>query len=418
MAPTANRPQRLTWPAAVSPPGPDCRAAVGWSWVREQFQLRTDQAQFSAYVLAPHPAPVRSAIAEHRANLDQDPIGYHRAHDAAFDLATRKSAAACLGASYRDIAVTGSATAGLAMLYNGMRIRADQEVLTTVHDFYSTKESLRLRSIRSGISIRTIALYTDPAAAQIDQMLDTIAANIQPNTRCVALTWVHSGTGVTIPIREIADHITEINSNRSPEDRILLCVDAVHACGLLSINFADIGCDFLVTSGHKWLFGARGTGLIIGRPEAWRQIDPTIPNFTWITEPPPPASPPGYIQTPGGYHAFEHRWALEHAFEFQQTIGRTAIQERTLSQTAQLLDGLRRLPHVRLLTPYAPGLFAGIVCFTVNGTSPADTVQALREGFDIIATTTPYATTAVRVGPSIVTSPAEVDQLLAAVATL
>jgi selenocysteine lyase/cysteine desulfurase len=67
---------------------------------------------------------------------------------------------------------------------------------------------------------------------------------------------------------------------------------------------------------------------------------------------------------------------------------------------------------VRLVTPAGEDLSAGIVCFDVDGTEPGAVVgQLASAGF--AASVTPYADEHVRVGPSIVTTPDEVDALVA-----
>ena len=85
---------------------------------------------------------------------------------------------------------------------------------------------------------------------------------------------------------------------------------------------AELGCDFLVSGCHKWLFGPRGTGLVWGRAEAWAAVDAGDPAFAAAASAPgwgsAPTGPPGPAATPGGYHSFEHRWALAEAFEFRR----------------------------------------------------------------------------------------------------
>ena len=44
----------------------------------------------------------------------------------------------------RSLALTDSTTMGLGLLYGGLRLAPDEEVLTTEHDFYATHEALRL----------------------------------------------------------------------------------------------------------------------------------------------------------------------------------------------------------------------------------------------------------------------------------
>ena len=52
--------------------------------------------------------------------------------------------------------------------------------------------------------------------------------------------------------------------DRDAADRILLCVDGVHGFGAVDVDLPDLGCDFLATGTHKWLFGPRGTGIAVG----------------------------------------------------------------------------------------------------------------------------------------------------------
>jgi selenocysteine lyase/cysteine desulfurase len=62
-------------------------------------------------------------------------------------------------------------------------------------------------------------------------------------------------------------------------------------------------------------------------------------------------------------------------------------------------------------------LSAGIVCFEVDGYAPNEVVGRLADA-KVIASVTPYDQPLVRLGPSIVTTPAQVDQALAAVRAL
>ena len=100
-------------------------------------------------------------------------------------------------------------------------------------------------------------------------MTDAIATAIQPATRVVAITWVHSGTGVKTPVRAIADAVAAANAKRTAAERILLCVDGVHGFGVEDATVADLGCDFFAAGTHKWMFGPRGTGVLWGRAELW-----------------------------------------------------------------------------------------------------------------------------------------------------
>jgi selenocysteine lyase/cysteine desulfurase len=236
---------------------------------------------------------------------------------------------------------------------------------------------------------------------------------------------VHSSTGVKLPVLAIADALGERDAELGKR-RTLLCVDAVHGFGVEPEPPGELGCDFLVSGCHKWLFGPRGTGIVWGRAEAWEEVNPTIPSFTdpasfgaWLLGSEEAAPTTAVAFTPGGYQAFEHRWALTAAFAFRQEIGRDRAAERTHVLARRLKDGLAEIPGVVLRTPSAESLSAGLVCCDVPaGTDPEAFVQRLLEEHGVVASLTPYAARYLRFGLSIANSEEEVDRAVEGVRTL
>jgi len=397
--------------------------SASWEEDRDNFNLEHGLVHMAGFFLASHPKPVREAIEAYRRALDANPIEYWFANIAQSEAAVAAAAAHYLGVDPGDIALTDSTTMGLGLLYSGLKLRANQEILTTTHDHYSTETSLRLRAERTGASVRRIPLYSDAAAKSADEIVNNVAKSITSQTRVLAVTGVHSCTGVKLPIRAIADALKPINSSRDEQDRVLLCVDGVHGLGVDGTELPDLGCDFFIAGCHKWMFGPRGTGLVWGKPSAWLAATATIPTFDdanyemWMGLRPQAPIPVGSWMSPGGFHSFEHRWALDRAFQFHQTIGKPRIAERIHSLNRQLKEGLAKMPNIKLYTPIEDELSAGIVCFDVQGKPAQQVVDELRKK-KIVASVTPYKTLYARLSPGLLNSPAEVETVLAAVREL
>jgi isopenicillin-N epimerase len=398
-------------------------ATSSWAGVRAQFELDSKRRHFSAFLLAPHPRPVREAIDRHRRGLDANPAEYIHEHQMELEGSVVAAAASFLGGRPSDFALTDSTTMGLALLYNGIALRAGQEVLTTDHDFFSTHESLRLRALRSGATVRKVRLYDDGAHASEDEIVSRLIDAVRPSTRVVALTWVHSGTGVKLPIAAIGAALAERRGG-ALDSRPLLCVDAVHALGAEEMSLDALGCDFLVAGCHKWLFGPRGTGIVWASDEAWRRCDATIPSFSdndeflaWLEQRAPREGTSAQRMTPGGFHSFEHRWALAQAFDFQRSIGMQQVARRTRQLAGRLKEGLAQISGVRLHTPAAEELSAGLVCFEVGDQRPDKVVEALGPK-GIVATVTPYAAEYVRLGTTVLVSEDDVDAAVRGIAEL
>jgi len=387
---------------------PDLRS---WSAVRAQFTLDARRIHLASFLLAAHPRTVREAIERHRRALDRDAVTYLHSNEGRLTEDARATAGRFLGVPADEVALTDSTTMGLGLLYTRLALEPGAEVVTTEHDFYATHEALRL----SGARVRRVRLYEDPRRASVDEMVTRLRGGISDRTRVVALTWVHSSTGVKIPLRAIADAL--------PED-VLVCVDGVHGFGCEATSVRDLRCDAFVSGCHKWLYGPRGTGVFWANRRVRELLRAAIPSFddgasygAWLSGTPPGGIPDGARLTPGGFHSFEHRWALPEAFRFHEAIGRTRIEGRVRALARRLQARLSEVDGVRLRTPSSGSVSAGLVCFEVAGRDPAVVVRRLAAR-RIVASVTPYAQRYVRLGPGIVNTPADVDAAVRAIAAL
>ncbi len=395
--------------AACAADGADAARTVR-NGLRDLFRLDPDHVHLAGLLLASHPEPVREAIAAHRRALDRNPAAvlHDRYNEIQEDV--RAEAADYLRVDAEGIALTDSTTMGLSFLYGDVRIRSDQEFLTTEHDHYATHASVEVGARRTGASVRRVALYERSARATADEVVGRLLEAIRMETRVVAVTWVQSDTGLKLPLHRVADGLAERNRDRDPEDRALLCVDGVHGLGVEDEGPEALGCDFFAAGTHKWLLGPRGTGILWGRPEVREAVSPTIPTFT-------PGRSWGERMTPGGFKAFEHLWALGEAFAFHRGLGRGEVRDHIHALAERCKRGLEAMGHVRLHTPMDAALSAGIVCFEVDGRTPAQVVEGLGER-GVVASVTPYDRPYARLAPALWNDEEEIDRALAAVEAL
>lgn len=135
--------------------------------------------------------------------------------------------------------------------------------------------------------------------------------------------------------------------------------------------------------------------------------------------PTPQQMPPAALSTPGGFHSFEHRWALDEAFKFHQAIGKSRVAARIHSLNTMAKTAMRGMPKVRVHTPISEQLSAGIIAFEIAGLSPRQVVGRLHQQ-RIMASVTPgfYNPSLARIAPSLLTLEEDVEQTLRAIAAL
>src|SRR5215471_15185468 len=400
-----------------------------WESVRREFELAPDYIHLALFFLAYHSRPVRQAIEQYREKIDANP--FIAVDSAVFEsgngnvpLQVCRAIASYIGGDSQDIALTQNTTTGLSLIYHGLPLRQGDEILTTTHDHFVHHESIRLATGRCGATWRKIPLFDSYNSISPDEIAERIRKAIGPKTRAVGVTWVHSSSGVRLPIARIAQGLAEVNAGREEKDRVLLIVDGVHGLGVEDPKITALGCDAFAAGTHKWMFGPRGTGFAWAKPAVWARMRPAIPSFSspdlfeaWEQEHEPRSPARAAWFSPGGFQAFEHCWALSEAIRFHQNIGPARITARIHELNGQMKEGLARMPHVQLYTPRDENLSAGIVCFDVKGMKPEEVVKRLL-GQRIVASTTPYRVSYARVACSIINTPQEVEMVLRAIRNL
>ena len=125
--------ERLSESSVALPGFPDT-ADPDWSVVREAFSLPDDLIYMNNGSLGPSPGFVKWRTLGAWDRLEQDPVheGFGPMLAAADEV--RSKAAAFLGCSVDEIAITRNTTEGMNMIAQGARLQPGDRVLTTNHE--------------------------------------------------------------------------------------------------------------------------------------------------------------------------------------------------------------------------------------------------------------------------------------------
>ena len=157
-----------------------------------------------------------------------------------------------ISAPAEDIILANSASYGLHLIANGFPWSAGDEVLVMRGDFPS--DILPWLGLeRRGVTVRLLS----PRGRVLEP--DEIAAAIQPSTRLLCLTWVHSLSGWAIDLEAIG----ALCRARG----VAFVVNGAQAVGVRPIDVSGAPIDVLVSVGWKWLLGPYATGFCWVRPE-------------------------------------------------------------------------------------------------------------------------------------------------------
>lgn len=193
---------------------------------------------------------------------------------------------------------------------------------------------------------------------------------IDETTKVVAFTHVSNVTGAISPVEQIVSAARAAGA--------ITVLDACQSVPHLPFNFAELGVDFAVFSGHKML-GPTGVGGLLGRTDLLEAMPPFLTGGSMVQvvtmEQSTFAGPPTRFEA--GTQMVTQIVGLTAAAEYLAEIGMEQIAAHETELAAHLLAGMRTIPGVRILGPTSTSDRIGTIAFDVDGVHPHDVGQIL-----------------------------------------
>ncbi len=169
-----------------------------------------------------------------------------------------------VGAPASDIALTSGTTRGISDLALCLPWQAGERVVLFEGEFPANVSPWQNAAQLFGLQLEFVPMAR--AVEDEDSFLAPLAKLLQQGARLVAVSAVQFQTGLRMPLGRIAELCAHYGAE--------LCVDAIQACGVVPLDVAALGVDYLVTGAHKWLLGPEGVGFTYARPERARRLLP------------------------------------------------------------------------------------------------------------------------------------------------
>ena len=209
------------------------------------------------------PRPVFDATVAAMAAVERDPAGETYGPGIGRLDQVRAKGARLLNCQPDDIVLTSSATAGMFLIAQGLDFRPGDRILTTDHEHPAGRLGWEWVARRHGITIDTLKI--SPAATDPRGIIEQFAAAVRPETRVISFSHILFTTGVKLPAEEICALAREAGC--------LAIVDGAQSAGAMPVDVTAMGCHAYSASGHKWLMGPKGTGLLYLHAELGGQLD-------------------------------------------------------------------------------------------------------------------------------------------------
>ena len=219
--------------------------------MREGFLLDPEVAYFNHGGYGACPVEVFEEYQRRQLELERDPTAFFTR---VFEEATyeaRAALAAFVGARTEDLVFAANATSALNAVIRSLRIRPNEEILTTKHEYGAILRTLGF--------IRANVVLVEP---------DELIANIGIRTRAVVVSHITSPTALVLPVEDVCEAARKAG--------VLSIVDGAHVPGHLALDVEAVGADVYAGNCHKWLCAPKGCGFLWARPEHQDWIEPLV----------------------------------------------------------------------------------------------------------------------------------------------
>lgn len=331
--------------------------------------------------------------------LESDPVAmtYYQTPNTVLSAAerVRERAAGLLGCDPDELLITRCTTDAMNTVAQGVRLAAGDRILTTDQEHHGGSLCWAYQAQRHGAVIDRVAIAFDEYDGSA--IVQRFAKAITPTTRVISVSHVITSTGLRMPVEEI----TALARERG----ILCVIDGAQAVGAMPVNVKALGCHAYATSGHKWLMGPKGTGLLYVSRDAGAAIQP----IQW-------QDGHRYGAESAGVGPLPLAIGLGAAIQRMQEIGMSEVERHGLALRNQAYAGLQRIARLRVIgPPPGPRASAMVSCVLPDAIDSKALRDTLREKHGIIVKMIEKQWfNGIRLSPHVLNSATDIDAALRA----
>jgi selenocysteine lyase/cysteine desulfurase len=233
-----------------------------------EFLVEPGLAHLNTGTFGLMPRHVRERVAWATRLFESNPVlqGYKDAPDTVRGVAeaTRARCAELLGCSADEVLVTHGTADALGQVASSIDFPTGSRVLTSGAEHDSGVLCWRWLARRRGGFVDVVPC--PPEETDVAAIVQRFAQAMRPETKVICVSDVIAWTGLRMPIREL--------SELAHAHGALMVVDGAQSSGHVPIDVAAMGVDAYAASGHKWLLGPKGTGMLYLRKDAAQRILP------------------------------------------------------------------------------------------------------------------------------------------------
>ena len=239
--------------------------------LKDLFLLDSDVTFLNHGSFGACPRPVFEEYQRWQRELERQPVNFlaRRIHGLMAD--ARQALADFVHAAPDEVVYFPNPTTAVNMVARSLPLGPGDEVLATDHEYGACERTWRFLSQQRGFSYvrQPIPLPMTTAA----DFVECFWAGVTERTRVIFISHITSATALIFPIAEIC--------RRARAAGIITLIDGAHAPGQIPLNLTELGADYYVAAGHKWLMAPKGSAFLYAHKDVQARLQPLVVSWGW-----------------------------------------------------------------------------------------------------------------------------------------
>lgn len=270
----------------------------------------------------------------------------------------------------REIVFTRNATESINLVmdsWGSEEIGKNDNIVTTIMEHHANFVTWQELCQKAGAKFQVAGITQDGMLDEAD-----LLQKVNKRTRLVAFTHVSNVLGTINPVKKLVAAVKKINP------ACLVLIDGAQAVPHLSVDVANLGCDFYVFSSHKML-GPTGVGVLWGRYELLHEMRPYQYGGDMIQAVYKDHSE--YKDTPHRFEAGTPHIAgvigLGAAVTYLEKLGMENVRQHEIEIVSYALKQLKTIKGITIYGPNKAEDRGGVIAFTMKEAHAHDIAQIL-----------------------------------------
>jgi selenocysteine lyase/cysteine desulfurase len=335
-----------------------------WGAVRSAYPEQRPLLNLNNAAVSPPPLVVEQAVIDAFRLISHNPdVTMWSKLDAELP-GVKAELAGLIEADPEEIALNRNSTEGLCAAIFGIPLTPGDQVLVSPWEYPSVRAAWRQREQRDGVEV--VEVHFD-LMDDDDTIVAAYAGALTPPARVLQVTHMSHWTGRVLPAKRLCA-LARANG-------VTTVVDGAQTFGQIPVSFRDLGCDYFVTSLHKWLGAPVGNGMLVMREAVIDRTWPLLAPFD-----PPPLRIDKFDHWSLGTYNSALQAGIAPAVRFHEQIGTGAVHRRLEHLTRYWVDRAgATVDGFRLHTPLDADQLGAVSLFSVDGLDSRAIEVELRE---------------------------------------